>query len=203
MTDEEYDFLVASHGDTVPPRDRIRLHDCQLPALDSLLRVMREDGIGREVRVVGIFATASGQTKIDIEYTDAVDPRSLDALCHTINFWRFEKKFEEIVKGNAMTERLPIGWLDLVTDLRLALIKAYPDVTVTEMTADRGWLYVRVDDSGMDPSERHRLDRMVQGFVTQSLHTCGGCGSGHARDRGNGRVVTCDECEEETCNADG
>ncbi|NKJ72670.1 hypothetical protein GFL38_10380 [Rhizobium leguminosarum bv. viciae] len=62
MTDEEYDFLVASHGDAVPPPDRIRLHDCQLPALDSLLRVMREDGIGRQVRVVGISATASGQT---------------------------------------------------------------------------------------------------------------------------------------------
>lgn len=99
MTDDEYDYLVTSHGDAVPSRDRIRLHDCQLPALDSLLRVMREMGIDKEVRVVGIFATASGQTKIDIEYTDAVDPRSAQALCHEISFWRFEQRFEEIAKG--------------------------------------------------------------------------------------------------------
>ena len=96
MTDDEYDFLVASHGDAVPARDRIRLHDCQIPALDSLLRVMREDGIAREVRITGIFATASGKTKIDIEFTDAVDPRSMTALCHTISFWRFAAKFQEI-----------------------------------------------------------------------------------------------------------
>lgn len=96
MTDDEYDFLVASHGDAVPPRDRIRLHDCQVPALDSLLRVMREDGIDTAVRVVGIFATASGKTKIDIEFTDHVEPRSLSALCHQITFWRFEQRFREI-----------------------------------------------------------------------------------------------------------
>lgn len=51
MTDEEYAYLVASHGDGTPPRDRIRLHDCQVAALDSLLRVMREMGIDKEVRV--------------------------------------------------------------------------------------------------------------------------------------------------------
>jgi hypothetical protein len=33
------------------------------------------------------------------------------------------------------------------------------------------------------------------------LHTCGCCGSAHARDRGQGRVVTCDQCETECCNA--
>ncbi|MEE9985188.1 hypothetical protein [Agrobacterium pusense] len=96
MTDEEYDSLVADHGDAVPPRDRLRLHDCQLPALDSLLRVMREDGIDREVRVVGIFAMASGRTQIDIEFTDAICPRSAEALCHEISFWRFEQRFREI-----------------------------------------------------------------------------------------------------------
>ncbi len=96
MTDEEYDSLVASHGSAVPARERIRLHDCQLPALDSLPRVMREDGVDREVRVVGIFATASGKTKIDIELTDVVDPRSAAALCHEISFWRFETRFQEI-----------------------------------------------------------------------------------------------------------
>ena len=53
-------------------------------------------GIAREVRVVGIFATASGRTTIHIEYTDAVDPRSCDALRHTITFWRFEVRFQEI-----------------------------------------------------------------------------------------------------------
>lgn len=96
MTDDEYEFLVASHGDAVPARERIRLHDRQLPALDSLLRVMREDGVDREVRVVGIFATASGRTRIDIEFTDAVDPRSAAALCHEITFARFEQRFREI-----------------------------------------------------------------------------------------------------------
>lgn len=96
MTDDEYDFLVASHGDAVPARDRIRLHDCQIPALDSLLRVMREDGIDREVRITGIFATAAGRTRIDIEYTDAVDPQSAAALCHEISFFAFERRFHEI-----------------------------------------------------------------------------------------------------------
>ncbi len=104
MTDEEYAFLVASHGDACPSRDRIRLHDCQLPALDSLLRVMREECIDREVRVVGIFATASGHTKIDIEYTDVVDPRSLAALCHTITFWRFEVRFQEIFEEESAVD---------------------------------------------------------------------------------------------------
>ncbi len=96
MTDEEYDYFVASHGDAVSSRDRIRLHDCQVPALDSLLRVMRKMGIDKEVRVTGIFATASERTKIDIEYTDLVNPRSLAGLCHTITFWRFEQRFLEI-----------------------------------------------------------------------------------------------------------
>ncbi|RVG70872.1 hypothetical protein [Sinorhizobium meliloti] len=99
MTDDEYDYLVANYGDAVPVRDRLRLHDCQVPALDSLLRVMREEGIDREVRVVGIFAQASGRTRIEVEYTDLVDPRSAAALCHTITFARFEQRFEEIVKG--------------------------------------------------------------------------------------------------------
>ncbi len=102
-----------------------------------------------------------------------------------------------------MAEQMPIGWFDLVTDLRLALMKDYPDVTVTEMTSDRGWLHVRVDDSGLDPAARLRLDRIVQGYVTQSLTTCMGCGSHHGRDRGERRVITCDSCEKETCNADG
>lgn len=97
MADDEYDCLVASHGDAVPPRDRIRLHDCQLPALDSLLRVMREEGIDKEVRVVGIFATASGRTKIVKTLMAAVDPRSAQALCLEISFWAIERRFEEIV----------------------------------------------------------------------------------------------------------
>ena len=96
---------------------------------------------------------------------------------------------------------LPIGWLDLVHDLREALRREYPTVTVTTMTADRGWLHVDVDDSQLGPADRYALGRLVQGFVTQSLHTCGCCGSAHARDRGNGRIVTCDECEKETCDA--
>lgn len=101
-----------------------------------------------------------------------------------------------------MNEKLPLGWLDLVTDLRLAIRKDYPDVTVTEMTADRGWLHVRVDDSGLDPMARHHLDRLVQGYVTQSLTTCMCCGSHHGRDRNERREITCDGCEEEACHAD-
>lgn len=96
MTDSEYDFLIASHSDAVPPRDRIRLHGCQIPALDSLLRVMREEGIDREVGVAGIFSTASGKTEIGIEFTDLVDAGSAAALCHAITFARFEVRFREI-----------------------------------------------------------------------------------------------------------
>lgn len=100
-----------------------------------------------------------------------------------------------------MTDRLPIGWFDLVTDLRLDLQRDYPTATVVEMTADRGWLYVRVDDSGMDPAARLRMDRFIQGYVTQSLSTCMCCGSHHGRDRGERREIICDECEEVSCDA--
>lgn len=100
-----------------------------------------------------------------------------------------------------MTERMPTGWFDLVSDLRLALLKDYPDVTVTEMSAARGWLHVRVEDSGLDPLARYRLDRFLQGYVTQSLTTCMRCGSHHGRDRGERREITCDSCEKECCDA--
>ncbi|MBX5111997.1 hypothetical protein HJB51_29130 [Rhizobium lentis] len=101
-----------------------------------------------------------------------------------------------------MTDPMPIGWLDLVTDLRLALMRDYPNVAIAEMTADRGWLHVRCDDGGLDPAARLRLDRLVQGYVTQSLTTCMSCGSAHGRDRGERREITCDTCEGETCDAD-
>ncbi|MDR6663989.1 hypothetical protein [Rhizobium sp. 1399] len=100
-----------------------------------------------------------------------------------------------------MTDKLPIGWLDLVTELRMTLQMAYPNVAVTEMTADRGWLHVRVDDSSLTPTGRLILDRRIQGFVTKSLSTCMCCGSGSGRDRGDRRVVTCDACEEVSCDA--
>lgn len=102
-----------------------------------------------------------------------------------------------------MNEKLPLGWFDLVTDLRLALMRDYPTVPVAEMSADRGWLHVRVDDSSLDPTARLRLDRLVQGFVTQSLSVCMACGSFCGRDRGDRRVITCDECEREMCDANG
>ncbi|MDX0532943.1 hypothetical protein GOL26_28890 [Sinorhizobium medicae] len=98
-------------------------------------------------------------------------------------------------------DRLPVGWFDLVHDLRETLGRENPSVTVTAMTADRGWLHVVVDDSHLGPDARYQLGRLVQGFVTQSLTTCGGCGSNHARDRGQGRVVTCDNCNEERTDA--
>ena len=98
-----------------------------------------------------------------------------------------------------MTDRIPIGWLDLVHDLRHALARDYPTAAVTDMTADRGWLHVAVDDSMLGHAERLRLGRLVQGFVTQSLSTCMCCGSGHGLDRGDRHVVTCDGCDKETC----
>ena len=97
--------------------------------------------------------------------------------------------------------RIPLGWFDLITDLRLALRRDYPTVTVSAMTADRGWLHVDVDDSALGAAERVRLSRLIQGYVTQSLTTCMGCGSAHGRDRGEKRVVTCDECEREPADA--
>ena len=100
-----------------------------------------------------------------------------------------------------MAERMPIGWLDLVTDLRLDLQRGYPAVTVVEMTSDRGWLHVRVDDSGMDPAARLRMDRLIQGYVTRSLSTCMCCGSHHGFDRGARREIVCDECDEVSCDA--
>lgn len=96
---------------------------------------------------------------------------------------------------------LPLGWLDLVTDLHVALQHEFPDVAVTEMSSNRGWLHVRCDDSGLDPANRLRLDRLVQGYVTQSLTTCMACGSAHGRDRGDRKEITCDNCEAESCDA--
>jgi hypothetical protein len=95
-----------------------------------------------------------------------------------------------------MTEHapLPIGWCGLVTDLRLRLQLDFPAGVVTEMHAERGWLHVAVDESKLDRRARMRLAGVVQGAVSQSIHTCGNCGNSHARDRGYGHVPTCDEC---------
>lgn len=102
-----------------------------------------------------------------------------------------------------MTDRLPIGWFDLVHDMRFALHREFPAVAVTEMTADRGWLHVRYSGGDLTADARVHVDRLVQRYVTQSLSTCMSCGSGYGRDRGERREITCDICEEETCNADG
>jgi len=102
MTDEEYAFLVLSHGDALPPRDRLRLHDSQMPALDSLLRVMREEGIDRDVRVTGIFAQAGGRTRIEKAFSASVD--CTRAFCLEISLWRFEARFEDIAKGELTNE---------------------------------------------------------------------------------------------------
>ena len=99
MTNDDYDFLVASHGDAVPPRNKIRLHDNQIPAFDSMLRVTREMGVDKDVKITGIFARAGGRTRIFREFTKRVDPRSIDALCHDVTFRRFEITFEEIARG--------------------------------------------------------------------------------------------------------
>jgi hypothetical protein len=101
-----------------------------------------------------------------------------------------------------MNEKLPIGWFDLMTDLRLTLQRDCPDVAVTAITSDRGWLHVRYEGTTLDPAARYRLDRMLQGYVTQSLTTCMCCGSHPGRDRGERREITCDTCEMEFCDAD-
>jgi hypothetical protein len=100
-----------------------------------------------------------------------------------------------------MTDKIPPGWLTLVAALRAAVDADFPDVAVTEITADRGWLHVRVDDSDLTPPQRLRLDRALQGYVTRSLSTCMCCGSHRGHDRRERRMVTCDECETEACNA--
>lgn len=97
--------------------------------------------------------------------------------------------------------RIPIGWFDLVHDLRLVLQREFPAVALTSVTSDRGWLHVRCSDRELDPDNRVRLDRLVQRYVTQSLSTCMSCGSGYGRDRGARNVVTCDACEKESCDA--
>lgn len=95
-------------------------------------------------------------------------------------------------------DRIPLGWFNLVHDCRLALMRHHPSAAVTAMTADRGWLSVEVDDSQLGPAEQAVCGRLVQGYVTQSLSTCMSCGSAYGRDRGERRVVTCDECDEES-----
>ena len=97
MTDDEYAFLVASNGDAVPPRERIRLHDNQLPAFDSLLRVMREMGIDREVRITGIFAQAGGRTRIFKEFAETTSATRRVDLEFT--FLIFEADFMSIALG--------------------------------------------------------------------------------------------------------
>jgi hypothetical protein len=100
-----------------------------------------------------------------------------------------------------MTEKIPLGWFDLAHDLRLSLQREFPNVAVTEMSADRGWLHVRYSGGDLSANARVRLDRLVQRYVTQSLSTCMSCGSGYGRDRGERKQITCDDCEKEACDA--
>lgn len=100
-----------------------------------------------------------------------------------------------------MTNRIPRGWLVLVSALHTAIDRDFPGLSVIEISADRGWLHVRTDASGLDPAARLRLERRIQGYVTASLSTCMCCGSVSGRDRGERRRVTCDECEKESCDA--
>lgn len=100
-----------------------------------------------------------------------------------------------------MSEKLPIGWFDLVADLRLDLMRDFPSANVVEMTADRGWLHVRIDVHRLDPAARLRAGRLVQGYVTQSLTTCMRCSSIRGLDRGERKEITCSKCEEDACDA--
>jgi hypothetical protein len=94
-----------------------------------------------------------------------------------------------------ITDKIPKGWHRLVAALRTEVERDFPQVEVTELTADRGWLYVRCADIDLTPPQRLRLDRVVQGYVTRSLSTCMRCGSHNGRDRRDRRSVTCDDCE--------
>ena len=95
----------------------------------------------------------------------------------------------------------PRGWIAIADALRRAIKREHPTAIVRSMSYDRGWLSVELDDSALGPAERYALGRLIQGFVTQSLSTCGRCGSHHGRDRGERRMVTCDECDRKTCDA--
>ncbi len=52
-------------------------------------------------------------------------------------------------------QKFPIGWFDLVTDLRLTLMREFPGLSVLEMNGDRGWLHVRCDDRDLTPARAH------------------------------------------------
>lgn len=99
-----------------------------------------------------------------------------------------------------MTKGFPCGWSSIARDLTTVVLRDFP-VEFLEMHAERGWLHVDYDDRGLTPAERYRLERVLQGYVTQSLTICMFCGSYHGRDRAERREVTCDECEKERCNA--
>lgn len=96
-----------------------------------------------------------------------------------------------------MTDKIPSGWQRLVADLRLSVERDFPGVSVSELTSDRGWLYVRCDDDILSPPQALRLNRTLQGFITQSLSTCMSCGSHNGQERAGRRRVTCDQCENE------
>lgn len=100
-----------------------------------------------------------------------------------------------------MTDKIPSGWQRLVADLRATVERDFPGVDVTELTADRGWLYVRCHDDRLSPQRRQRLNWLLQGFVTLSLSTCMCCGSHRGQERREHKKITCDECENEVCHA--
>lgn len=97
MTDDEYAYLVASHGDAVPARNRLRLHPAQVPALDSLIRVMREMGIDDEVRITRVCARAGGRTYIEKEFAETTSNNRRFDL--EFAFLLFEADFMSIALG--------------------------------------------------------------------------------------------------------
>ncbi len=60
---------------------------------------------------------------------------------------------------------IPRGWTALVRDLTTTVLRDF-GVEFLEMHAERGWLHVDVDDRHLGHAECHRLDRVVQGYVT-------------------------------------
>lgn len=97
------------------------------------------------------------------------------------------------------------GWVPLVDRLLTDLAREYPDARIVALTGC-GWLhidYLLPLGAEHDWTRHAALDRFLQRYITESLSTCEGCGSGKGKGRQNRCSLTCDECEErkEACNA--
>ena len=96
------------------------------------------------------------------------------------------------------------GWVPLVDRLLTDIASEYPDARIVGLCGC-GWLHIdtSLPVDGRDWTRHIALDRWLQRYITESLHTCECCGSRNGRDRCQHARVVCDECHKETCDADG